>query len=85
MEFKFISKRKGVVELEFDETEVPVALSGVLLRSGVDAYWYDPHPLKPGFRLHVEAEDALGELKKAVSGLDSEWVQFRKAVEAKLK
>jgi hypothetical protein len=85
MEYIFIEKKKGVVELEFDEKEVPVALSGVLLRNGVDAYWYDPHPLKPGFRLHLEADDAMGELKKAVKGLDSEWSAFKKAVSPKLK
>jgi hypothetical protein len=85
VEFEFIEKKKGIVELEFNEKEVPVALSSVLLDRGVDAYWYEPHPLKPGFRLHVEADDAMGELKKAVSSLDSEWSQFWKAVEAKLK
>jgi len=85
MEFKFVERKKGVVELEFSEKEVAIALSSVLLRNDVDAYWYEPHPLLHGFRLHVEAEDAFGELKKAVSGLDSEWSEFRKAVEAKLK
>ena len=85
MEYKFIEKKKGVVEVEFDEKAVPVALVGVFANNNVDAYWYEPHPLKKGFRLHVEAEDAMGEFKKAVSGLDAEWGQFRKAVEGKLK
>jgi hypothetical protein len=85
MEVKFIEKKKDVVELEFDEKEIALALAGVLLRSEVDAYWYEPHPLKPGFRLHIDAHDAPAELKKAVSALDAEWGSFRKAVEAKLK
>ncbi|MFH1054651.1 MAG: hypothetical protein V1744_01005 [Candidatus Altiarchaeota archaeon] len=85
MEFKIVEKKKDVVVLEFDEKDVPVALVGALLRNDVDAYWYEPHPLKKGFRVHIEAEDAMKELKKAVSDLDSEWTQFRKAVESKLK
>jgi|WetSurMetagenome_2_1015567.scaffolds.fasta_scaffold149049_2 DNA-directed RNA polymerase subunit L len=85
MELKFVEKKKGVVELEFDEKELPVALTGALLKNGVDAYWYEPHPLLGKVRLHIDADDAQSELKKAVSALDSEWGQFRKAVEAKLK
>lgn len=85
MEFKFVEKKKEVVELEFDEKEVPVALVGVLLNNDVDAYWYEPHPLIPGFRIHIEADDAQAELKKAVKALGSEWSEFKKAVEAKLK
>jgi hypothetical protein len=85
MEFKFTEKKKDTVELEFDEKETPLALTGILSRNGVDAYWYEPHPLKVGFRLHLEADDAMAELKKAIKDLDSEWGQFKKAVEAKLK
>jgi DNA-directed RNA polymerase subunit L len=85
MEFKFVEKKKDTVVLEFDEKEIPLALTGVLLKNEVDAYWYEPHPLKVGFRLRIDAPDAQKELKKAVSGLDEEWSQFRKAVEAKLK
>ena len=46
MEVKFVEKKKDVVELEFIEKDVPVALVGALLRNDVDAYWYEPHPLK---------------------------------------
>ena len=85
MEFKFVEKKKDTIELEFDEKEIPLALKGVLLKNGIDAYWYEPHPLKVGFRLHIDADDAMAELKKAAAGLDTEWGQFRKAVESKLK
>jgi DNA-directed RNA polymerase subunit L len=85
MEFKFVEKKKDVVELEFDEKEIPVALCGVLSANDVDAYWYEPHPLIPGFRLHIEAADAQAELKKAIATLGAEWSQFKKGVEAKLK
>ncbi len=85
MEFKFVEKKKGTLEMEFDEREMPVALTGMLLRNGVDAYWYEPHPLKAGVRLHVDADDAQAELKRAVKDLEQDWSQLRKAVEAKLK
>ncbi len=85
MEFKFVERKKGSVEIEFDEKEVAIALEGVLVDNGVDAYTYEPHPLKEGFRLHVEAKDAKAELKKAVTQLGKEWGAFKKAVESKLK
>ena len=85
MEFKFVEKKKDVIELEFDEKELPIAITAILLKNDVDAYWYEPHPLKVGFRLHIEADEAMAELKKAVSGLDAEWGGFHKAVQAKLK
>ena len=85
MEFKFVEKKKDYVELEFDEKEVPLALVGMLIQNDVDAYWYQPHPLKKGFRVHIDGEDAQKDLKKAVATLDGEWNQFKKALEAKLK
>ena len=85
MEFKFVEKKKDVVELEFDEKDTPVILVGALLRNDVDAYWYEPHPLKKGVRVHIDADDAQKELKKAVSDLASDWSAFMKAVESKLK
>ena len=85
MEVKFLEKKKDMVELEFIEKDVPVALVGALLRNDVDAYWYEPHPLKKGFRVHIDADDAPKELKKAVTNLASDWSTFKKALEAKLK
>lgn len=85
MEIEFVTKEKDVVELEFVDKDVPVALAAVLSEMGVDAYTYDPHPLTPGFRLHVESKDALADLKKAVKGLDKQWSEFTKDIVAKLK
>ncbi|MBD3389317.1 MAG: hypothetical protein GF416_09475 [Candidatus Altiarchaeales archaeon] len=85
MEFEFLEKKKGVVEVKFDEKEVAVALSKLLQDSGVDAYWYEPHPLYKDVRLHVEGDDAMADLKKAVTGLDKTWKQFSKELSAKLK
>jgi DNA-directed RNA polymerase subunit L len=85
MEVKFLEKKKDTVELEFTEKDVPVALVGALLRNDVDAYWYEPHPLKKGFRVHIDADDAPAQLKKAVNDLASDWSAFKKALEAKFK
>ena len=85
MEFKFVEKKKGIVEVEFYEKEIPVCLASTLVKNGVDAYWYEPHPLMPGVRLHIEADDALGEFKGAVKDLTSEWDSFKKLVVSKAK
>ncbi|MFH1404269.1 MAG: hypothetical protein ABIH11_08380 [Candidatus Altiarchaeota archaeon] len=85
MEFKIVEKKKGVLEAEFDEKEVAVMLANELSKKGVDAYWYDPHPLLASFRLHIADDDAEAALKAAVTALGKDWSAFRKAVEAKLK
>lgn len=84
MNFEIVDEEKDSCEIQFDEKEVAVALVGVLLDNGVDAYWYEPHPLKPFFRIHVDAVKPVDEIKKAVKGLDSNWSEFKKAVESKL-
>lgn len=85
MDLKILEKKKGAVEVQFNEKEIPVALAGVLGAKGVDAYWYETHPLKKDFRLRVTADDAMGELRKAVDDLEKSWSQFEKAATAKLK
>jgi DNA-directed RNA polymerase subunit L len=85
LDFKFIEKKKNILELEFDEKEIPVMLVHELTNKGVDAYYYEPHPLLTGFRVHIEAKDALSELKSAVKALDKDWSELKKAVEARLK
>ncbi|HDH41254.1 MAG TPA: hypothetical protein ENG12_02460 [Candidatus Altiarchaeales archaeon] len=85
MEIKFIQKKKGVVELEFDDKTLPNALVGVLSEMGVDAYVYDPHPLIPGYRLHVEAPDAMKELKSAMNRVEKEWKEFHKLLKGEMK
>lgn len=83
MEFTFVEKKKGVVELEFDEKEIPICLASTLVKNGVDAYWYEPHPLMGGIRLHIQADDALKEFKAALKDLDGEWGEFKKALKVK--
>ena len=78
MEVTVVTNEKEVVELDFSEKEVASALLPVLRDMGVDAYTYDPHPLKPGFRLHVESKDAMKDTKAALKKLDSQWKAFSK-------
>ncbi len=85
MDCEIIEKGKDSLELEFNEKEVPLALVGALTKNGVDAYWYEPHPLKKQFRVHLDSDDPMGSLKKAVQTLDEDWSAFSKALESKLK
>jgi len=85
MEFKFVEKKKGSVEVEFDEKEIPVSLASILTGNGVDAYWYEPHPLMAGVRLHINSDDAMKDFKKAVNDLSGEWGEFKKLVLSKTK
>ncbi len=80
MEVKFIEKKKKSIELEFDYKTLPNALAGVLADNGVDAYFYEPHPLIKNYRLHLEADDAMKELKSAVDKLEGDWMEFRKVL-----
>ena len=84
MEFEVVEKNKDSMEISFNEKGIAVALVGALLDNGVDAYWYEPHPLKPVFMLHLDADDAAKELKKAVKDLDQAWSDFSKELSAKL-
>ncbi|MBU0761902.1 MAG: hypothetical protein KKD39_02660 [Candidatus Altiarchaeota archaeon] len=85
MDVKVVEKKKDSVEIEFTEKEIPIALVGVLQNAGVDAYWHEPHPLKQGFRIHVDSQNPMDEVKKAVKTLDSDVESLKKAIEEKLK
>ncbi|MBN2015154.1 MAG: hypothetical protein JW778_08240 [Candidatus Altiarchaeota archaeon] len=76
MEVKFIQKKKKIIELEFDDKTLPNALAEALSENEVDSYVYEPHPLIKGYRLHVEADDAMKELKSAVSKVEKRWDGF---------
>jgi len=85
MDFKFVEKKKGVVEVEFDDKDIPICLASTLVKNGVDAYWYEPHPLMDGVRLHVESDDAFKDFKAAVNDLSKEWDAFKKLALGKSK
>lgn len=80
MTIKFIEKKKESVEMEFDDKVLPNLLRTNLIEHGVDSYCYDPHPLLPGYRLHVDAKDALKEIKGSVKRLEKDWKDFAKVV-----
>jgi len=58
---------------------------GVLQANKVDAYAYEPHPLLPGYRLHIEAKDPLKELNSAIKTVEADWKAFQKEFGAKYK
>ncbi len=85
MEIKFIEKKKGVLELEFDNKTLPNALAGALTEDGVDAYFYTPHPLTNAHRLHIDADDPMEALKSALSKVENTWGEFGKLLKKELK
>lgn len=85
MEIKFIERKDDILELEFDDKAVVNPLVEILLKNGVDAYCYEPHPMITGYRLHIETKDAEKELKKAVNTLEKEWMEFGKLLKKEIK
>ena len=81
MDYKIISEKKDVLEVEFDEKTLPHALLSYFTTKGVDAYCYDEHPLLPGYRLHVSGKNPKALVRKALSSMESDWRKLRKGVE----
>jgi len=80
MTIKFVEKKKESVEVEFDDKVLPNLLRTDLIEHDVDSYCYDPHPLLPGYRLHVDAKDVMKEIKGSLTRVEKEWKDFAKAV-----
>ncbi len=80
MAIRFIEKKNASVELEFDDKILPNLLRADLIRHEVDSYCYDPHPLLPGYRLHVDAKDAIKEIKGSLKRVEKDWKDFGKAL-----
>lgn len=76
MAITILENKKDDLELEFDGKELPNALLDVLLKKGVDAYAYDPHPLLPGYRLHIRDKNPKNRLKDSLKIVDKEWNDF---------
>lgn len=85
MKVSIVEKKDGLLELEFDDKVLPNALLGVLMANKVDAYAFEPHPLLPGYRLHIESKDPMKELNTAIKTVESDWKAFQKEFEAKYK
>jgi len=85
MEVKILENKKDVLEIEFDDKTLPNVLVTELSKQGVDAYVYENHPLFPGYRLHIEGEDPMKTLKKAITTVDDEWGEFKKQLTKEIK
>lgn len=78
MKVKIVEKKKGSIELEFDNKELPNVLATSLAKRGVDAYAYGPHPLLSDYRLHVDSKNPIDDLKKSVVEVGKEWGDIQK-------
>lgn len=85
MKVSIIDKKDGLLDVEFDDKVLPNALLSVLMANKVDAYAYEPHPLLPGYRLHIEAKDPMKELNSALKTVEADWKAFEKEFKAKYK
>lgn len=85
MKVEVIENKKNVLEIECDDKALPNSLLNVLLKNEVDAYTRELHPLKPQYRLHIEAVNPMEELQKAVKTVEGNWDEFHKKLQGKLK
>lgn len=85
MDIKFIERKDDLLELEFDSKSIANSLLEILLKNGVDAYFYEPHPMINGYRLHIEAKNAERGLKNAINTLGKEWDEFGKLLKKGIK
>lgn len=85
MKASIIEKKDGVLEIECDDKPLPNTLLAALIKNKVDAYTYEPHPLLPGYRLHIEADNPMKELQAALKSVESDWDKFEKELTSKIK
>ncbi len=77
--------KKGVFYKEIPSKELAEVLKSRLVKRGMDAYAYEPHPLAPGYRLNISGKNPKKGLKKAIKDMKKEWNDFGKLLEKKLK
>lgn len=89
---KFLSEeewKKGEKEEIFYKEVSPrslgEALKVMLVKRGLDAYTYEPHPLSAGCRLNISGKNSKKKLKKAIKDVEKEWKNFEKSLQKKLK
>ena len=85
MDVKIIEQTKQELEIEIDDDVLPNVLANNLIKKKVDAYFYDPHPLLPGFRLNISSSKAKTDLKKAVGDVEKDLKEFSKLLKKELK
>ncbi|OYT54793.1 MAG: hypothetical protein B6U72_01625 [Candidatus Altiarchaeales archaeon ex4484_2] len=69
MDVAIIEDDKEKLEIEINDSTLPNALATRLARNRIDAYFYNPHPLLPGYRIHIESKNGKEDLKKAINDL----------------
>jgi DNA-directed RNA polymerase subunit L len=85
MKVSILEKKDGVLEIECDDKLLPNAILAALIKNKVDAYTYEPHPLIPAYRLHIEADNPMKELTAALKAVEGEWSKFEKELMSKIK
>jgi len=84
MEVNILIEKEDELELELDNKSIANLLRAELIAMGVDAYTYEPHPLLPGYRLHIKAPKARDKFIEAVERADKNWKKLHKMVEEAL-
>ena len=82
MEMNVVKEEPGMLELEFEGKEVALAILSVFKAKKVDAYVYEPHPLKPGFRLHIESKNPRKEVEAAAKSIDKQLSSLSKKIDS---
>lgn len=85
MKVSIVEKKDGVLEVEFDDKLLPNTLLAALIKNKVDAYTYEPHPLLPAYRLHIDADNPMKELHASIKAVEADWEKFGKELSSKLK
>jgi DNA-directed RNA polymerase subunit L len=85
MKVSILENKGGVLEIECDDKLLPNTLLAALIKNKVDAYTYEPHPLIPAYRLHIEAGNPMKELQAALKAVEGDWDKLQKELTSKIK
>ncbi len=85
MDVKIIKNKKDSLEIEIDDNIILPVIADTLIKNGVDAYFYNPHPLLPGFRLHIDSDKPIGTLKNAIKIVKDNLNEFAQLLQVEMK
>jgi len=72
MDVTVVEENEGVLEFEVNDSVLPNVLASKMAKNNVDAFFYRPHPLLPGYRVHIESSNPRKDLSKAVGDVESD-------------
>jgi len=72
MEVTLIQDDNEDLEIEINDSILPNVLATRLARNKIDSYFYNPHPLLPGYRIHLESKNGNKDIKKAISDVEKD-------------